>query len=212
MVVMDEWDTLRGFLQGIASPGPAGGGGAASALTGATAAALVAMVAGVSAPRAPADAGLREIVTGMDRLRSRLLRLIERDIAAFGRVVEARRDPGATRAQAVREALMAATEVPLEMAAAGAQILEQCVGLLAFARPSTRADLGVAGALAAAALEGAVITARANLEALDAPEYVAGARRRLDELLGEGTDLRARLAEGLSSEPRRPSRSDVGTS
>lgn len=211
MVVMDEWDTLRGFLEGIASPGPTGGGGAAAALTGATAAALVAMVAGVAASRAPTDAGLRDIVTKMESLRSRLLRLIEHDVKAFGRVVDAQRHTGAKRAMAVREALMGATEGPVQMAVASAQVLEQCVAVLPFARQSTRADLGVAGALAAAALESAAITAGANLEALDAPEYVAGARSRLGELLGHSAALRAQLAEGLASDARRSSRSDAGT-
>lgn len=179
------------MLEGIARPGPSGGGGAAAALAGATAAALVAMVAGVAALRAPGDAGLREIVAEADTLRDRLLRLIERDVEAFGLVVEARRVTGDTRAAAVREALVGATEVPLELAAGSARVLEQCLVLLPAARPSTLADLGVAGVLAAAALEGAALTARANLEGLDAPAFVADARRRLDQLVRDGAALRA---------------------
>ena len=190
---MENWETVRGLLEGIASPGPSGGGGAAAALAGATAAALVAMVAGVAALRAPDDVGLREIVAEADTLRERLLGLIERDVEAFGRVVEARRRTGDARASAVREALVGATEVPLELAAASARILERCLVLLPAARPSTLADLGVAGALAGAALEGAALTARANLEGLEAPGFVADSRRRLDRLLRDGAALRARL-------------------
>jgi len=191
--VMDAGETVDGLLDRIASASPAAGGGAAAALAGATAAALVAMVGGVAARHAPAAASVREIVAEADALRARLLALIARDVDAFGRVVDARRRGDEARAAAVRDALVGATEVPLELAAASARILEQCVAVLPAARPSTLADVGVAATLAAAALEGAAITARANLEGLDAPTFVADTRRRLDRLLEAGAGFRARL-------------------
>ena len=186
-------ETVEGLLARIASAGPSGGGGAAAALTGATAAALVAMVAGVAAHRAPDDAGLRGMVDEADLLRARMLALIDGDVEAFGRVVQARRRTDDGRAAALREALIGATEVPLELAAASARVLEQCASLLPRARPSTLADVGVAATLAAAALEGAALTARANLEALDAPAFVAESRHRLNRLLREGAALRSRV-------------------
>jgi formiminotetrahydrofolate cyclodeaminase len=191
--VTTEGGTLRELLDGIASPSPSGGGGAAAALAGATAAALVGMVAGVAAARAPEDADLREIVGEAEALRKRMLALIECDVAAFGRVVEARRRTDDGRATAVRDALIGATEVPMELASASARVLGQCMVLLPRARPSTVPDLGVAATLAAAALEGAAITARANLDTLDAPAFVAESRRRLDGWLREAADLRSRL-------------------
>jgi len=199
---MGERETVRGLLEAIASPGPEGGGGAAAALTAATAAALVAMVGGVAARHAPSEAGLREIVADAEALRQRLVVLIERDVQAFRRVLEAARRRDETRAPALRDALVEATEVPLELAAASARILERCLVLLPAARASTLADLGVAGALAAAALEGAALTARANLEGLDAPAFVADARRRLDQLVRDGAALRARLTHALPGRAR----------
>lgn len=193
-------ETVGGLLSRIARPGPEGGGGAAAALTAAAAAALVAMVGGVAARHDPADVMLGEIVAEAEGLRRRLTALIERDVEAFRRVVEAARRKDETRAAALRDALVGATEVPLELAAGSARILEHCVALLTAARPSTRADLGVAAALAAAALEGAALTARANLRGLDAPDFVADTRRRLETLLQDGIGLRARLAEALSSD------------
>ena len=162
-------------------------------MTGATAAALVAMVAGVAAHRAPADTRLREIVGEAEALRIRMLAIVDRDVEAFGRVVEARRCTGDARAAAVSEALIGATEVPLELAAASARVLEQCAEVLPRARPSTLADIGVAATLAAAALEGAALTARANLEILPASAFVAESRRRLDGWLRQSATLRARL-------------------
>jgi formiminotetrahydrofolate cyclodeaminase len=194
---MDAGETVRGLLGRIASAGPEGGGGAAAALTGATAAALVAMVGGVAARHARADGGVAEIVAEADALRARLLALIARDVEAFGRVVDARRRRDETGPAALRDALVQATEVPLELAGASARILEQCVALLPTARPSTLSDVAVAATLAAAALEGAALTAGANLEGLDAPAFVAEARGRLDRLLRDGAALRARLARAF---------------
>jgi len=151
------------------------------------------MVAGVAARRATEDARLGEIVEEMQALRTRMLALIDRDVEAFGRVVEARRHTGDARAAAVSDALIGATEVPLELAAASARVLEQCAEVLPRARPSTLADIGVAATLAAAALEGAALTARANLEILPASAFVAESRRRLDGWLRQSATLRARL-------------------
>jgi formiminotetrahydrofolate cyclodeaminase len=195
-------ETVEGLLARIASPDPSGGGGAAAALTGATAAALVAMVAGVAAHREPEEAPLREIVDEMRALRSRMLALVEGDVEAFGRVVEARRRTDDGRAAAVRDALIGATEVPLELAAASTRVLERCAAVLPRARPSTLADVGVAASLAAAALEGAVLTARANLDGLDAPAFVAESRSRLNRLLREGAALGARLPRAREADER----------
>jgi formiminotetrahydrofolate cyclodeaminase len=199
---MGACGTVQELLERIASPDPSGGGGAAAALTGATAAALVAMVAGVAARREPEDAGLREIVGEMRASSARMLALIDGDVAAFGRVVEARRRTDDSRAEAVRDALIGATEVPLELAAASRRVLEQCASVLPRARPSTLADIAVAATLAAAALEGAALTARANLDALEAPAFVAETRRRLEGLLREGAGLRSRLPRA-SEDPGR---------
>jgi formiminotetrahydrofolate cyclodeaminase len=190
---MGASDTVESLLGRIASPDPSGGGGAAAALTGATAAALVAMVAGVAARRSTEDPWLGEIVEEMQALRTRMLALIDRDVEAFGRVVEARRRTDDARATALSDALIGATEVPLELAAASTRVLEQCAAVLPRARPSTLADIGVAATLAAAALEGAALTARANLEVLPASAFVAESRRRLDGWLRQGTALHARL-------------------
>jgi glutamate formiminotransferase/formiminotetrahydrofolate cyclodeaminase len=214
--MMHTQETVHELLARIASPGPAGGGGAAAALAGALAAALVEMVAGVAARRAPDDARLREIVAEAGTLRARVLGLIERDVEAFGRVVEARRRTDAARAADVCDALIGATEVPLELATASALILEQCASVLPAARPSTLADIGVAATLAVAALESAAITARANLDALAAAPagsasppcfdlepsmFVADCRRRLQELREAGAALRARLPRAAEVEP-----------
>ena len=181
------------LLARIADPAALAGGGAASALAGAAAAALVAMVGGIAARHAAS--GPAEVAADADRLRRRLTELIAVDIDTYGRVLEARRRRDAARAAALREALVGATRVPLEIAEASLRILEHCVTLRPFARPRTVADVDVAGVLAAAGLEGAILTAQANLEGLDAPAFLAETGRRLAALRERGRELRARLGQ-----------------
>jgi formiminotetrahydrofolate cyclodeaminase len=191
--VADDPTTVDALLARIASPGVLAGGGAAAALAAAAAAALVSMVAAVAARHASDRARPTGIAADAEGLRRRLADLIGLDVLAYGRVLEARRS--ASGQAALREALVAATEIPVELAARCVTILERCVETLPLARPSTIADVGVAGVLAAAALEGAVITARANLDGLDDPSFVAETRRKLDDLRRRGGRLRARLAQ-----------------
>jgi formiminotetrahydrofolate cyclodeaminase len=190
-------ETVEGLLARIAGAGPEAGGGAAAALTAATAAALVAMVSGIATRYAPEESGPREIAGEAEALRQRLIALIGLDVSAYRRVLEARRDTTESRAVAVRDALVGATEVPLEVATASARLLEHCVALLAPARPGTRSDLRVAGLLAAAALDAAALTARTNLQALEAHPFVVDAGAQLDRLLQHGGALRARLSQSL---------------
>lgn len=193
--------TVESLLARIASASPSAGGGAALAMTAAVAAALVAMVAGIAVRHAPVVPGLADIVAEAEALRARLTALVELDVDAYQQVIAARRrsDPG--RDVALRDALVGATKVPLEIAAAGTRLLEHCMTLLAHARPSTLADLGVAGFLAWAVLEGAALTARSNLDASDDRAFVTAARRRLDEAVHRGAPLRARLAQAFVASP-----------
>lgn len=191
-------ETVDSLLARIAAAGPDAGGGVAGALTAATSAALVAMVGGIAARHAPDDAALGDLVGDAEGLRGRLTDLIELDATVYRRVLEARRQPEAIRSAALRDALIGATEVPLEVASASCRLLEHCVALLSLARPSTLADLGVAGLLAAAALEAAALTARVNLRALQDPDFVAEAGRRLEESRQHGRVLHARLSQTIA--------------
>ena len=123
-------------------------------------------------PHAPSD-DLAQVDQEAEALRARLTALVQEDADAYAVVIEARRAPAEQRPQAVRAALVRATEVPVEIASAAQRILALCDRLAMSARASTVSDLGVAVILAAAALEGAALTARVNLRDLDDPEFVS---------------------------------------
>jgi formiminotetrahydrofolate cyclodeaminase len=190
-------ETLASFLGRMASATPAVGGGAAAALAGAAAAALLAMVAGIAARHAASStaAELAARISEADALRARLGELIEQDVHAYAAVIEARRLAAPARGDAVRDALVRATEVPLEIARAAARALDAAAAVVPLARPSTVGDLAVAAALAGAALESAALTAGMNLTALDDAAFVQATRAELDRMVAHGAGLRRRITE-----------------
>jgi len=192
-------DRLEGFLDRLASEAPTPGAGAATALTAAASAAVVAMVCRVTARRTAPSDDLAQIDQEAETLRARLTALVREDADAFAAVIEARRAPAERRPQAVRAALVRATEVPVEIASAAQRILALCDRLVMSARASTVSDLGVAVILAAAALEGAALTARVNLRDLDDPAFVSRSRAVLAKLVEDAAVTRQRLAQGVAA-------------
>jgi glutamate formiminotransferase/formiminotetrahydrofolate cyclodeaminase len=115
---------------------------------------------------------MKEIKSGCERLRRELLALARADGEAFDAVLAAGRLPQTSPAEIdARESAMAAanleaTRVPLRTAAACAEV----VGLAARAAKSGNrnavTDAGVAGLLAQAAGEGALLNVQINLKSL----------------------------------------------
>jgi formiminotetrahydrofolate cyclodeaminase len=193
-------EPVEDFLRRLADVTPAPGGGAGAALGAATAAALVAMVARVARARGgpagavpPADTEARA-----DAHRERLVRMMTLDGEAYLAVVEAGRRPPADRAAAREAALRHATVLPVELARRAGEVLDLGQAVAAVARPSTLSDLGVAAALAGAALEAAALIARANLRALDDAAFTTEMERALREATAAGERARSRIMGALA--------------
>jgi formiminotetrahydrofolate cyclodeaminase len=134
-----------------------------------------------------------------EALRGRLTALVQEDADAYAAVIQARRVADERRAHALRTALVKATEVPVEIARAASRILALCAQLAPSARASTVSDLGVAVALAAAALEGAALTARVNLRDLDDGAVVLRTQATLAVLAEESAAIRQRVAQVIAA-------------
>ena len=189
------------FLAALASGTPAPGGGAAAGLAGALAAALVAMVCRVTVAKDHAAAALDAVASGADGLRRRLAALVDDDVDAYRRVIEARRR-GADGRPALAVALTRATEVPLALVTGSRDVLRMCEAAGGRARSSTLSDLAVAASLAWGALEAGAVTARANLTELTDVEFVRVAERAVADLLAEGERLHRRVAEMIAPRMR----------
>jgi glutamate formiminotransferase len=145
---------LPEFLDALASPSATPGGGSAAAAAAAMAAALGSMVTRLSKIDASAFEEDRRYFT----------EAVDRDAAAFNRVMAAYKHPKAERAPYVEEALHGAAEVPLEVAERVHALQRRLNGLEVPARFGS--DLAVAKALAVAASAGAVENVNINLDGI----------------------------------------------
>ncbi len=199
---------VRGFLDELASASPAPGGGSVAALAGAIAAALTLMVSRLTIGREKFRAQeetMRGALGRAEDLRHRLLALVDKDTEAFLRVISAYRMPKGTdaekraRAQAVQRAVVAATEVPLEVAALSLEALEMAAVALEHGNPNTASDAGVAFLMALAGARGASLNVRINLDSIDDEVAREKLRHRLDKVLAQVDEFESKISRILKS-------------
>jgi glutamate formiminotransferase/formiminotetrahydrofolate cyclodeaminase len=188
--------TVGRFLDLLASSEPTPGGGAAAALAAAGGAALLAMVARLTAGRR----GYEAVASRMGELTERasadgaaLLALADRDTAAFDAVMAAHRLPHrsdqerAARTEAVQAALLAAAEVPLEVARRAAELLPAARELMESGNANALSDAYSAGRLLQAAVASALANVDINIASVTDPGRVAA-------LAGDAQRYRERVA------------------
>ncbi len=184
--------SLNAFLDELASSSPAPGGGSVAALSGALGAALTSMVCNLTVGKkkyADVEDELKNVLVQSEHLREQFTELIERDTVAFNKVMEAFALPKETepqkalRAAAIREATKEATLVPLE-------VMKHCIDALALAQTvaakgnaNSVTDAGVSALMLHAAVEGAGLNVRTNLNALNDPEFVGWKEDEVQSLL-----------------------------
>jgi len=184
---------LQAFLAELASADPVPGGGSVAALGGALAASLVTMVCRLTLGKKGYEAvstELEVILPRAETLQQELRDLMQADIDAYARVMDAYKLPKQTdaektaRAQAVQDALKGASDVPLRVA-------ERCGDVLALARivaekgnRNAASDAGVGALMAEAGLRGAALNVSINLGAIKDEAYVRERRARVAELIG----------------------------
>jgi formiminotetrahydrofolate cyclodeaminase len=202
--------TLGAFGAELASDSPAPGGGSAAALAGSVGAALVAMVCRLSLGRddvAATDEELSGALEESERLRLRLLELVDEDTAAFGAVMAALRMPKeddaqrSARAEALRRAKLGAAEPPLETLSAARQTIELVGSLAGRTNANVESDLGVAVQLALAAAEGALLNVAVNVATLppgdDADRYRRESRAEIEAARAAAAGASETIAAGL---------------
>lgn len=160
---------VKDFTHQLASGNPTPGGGSAAALAGAMGAALVAMYCNLTVGRkkyALVKDEMEEIAAVAWAGQEQLLGLVDRDSAAYQKIVAANRLPRQTeaekvqRSEAIDAATLEATRTPLETATAATKLLERAVSLASKGNPNALSDLQVGVQL----LFSAFIGARANVE------------------------------------------------
>jgi methenyltetrahydrofolate cyclohydrolase len=163
--------TLHSYVQATASASSTPGGGSVAAVVGALAAALGEMVANLTLGRerfAGAEAALLPVRDRLTQLRQNLLAAADADEAAYAAYRRAASLPRGTeaeksaRAAAMREALIASTEVPLDIARSAAEVAQILETVARDGNPRLRSDAALGALLAEVALRGALLNVRGN--------------------------------------------------
>lgn len=149
---------LERFLEILAAREPVPGGGGAAAVSVALGAALAAMAARYSGSRLD-DAG--ELARKADELRATVQSLIEKDAAAYSRVLEIYRSDDRS---GLSEALSAAADVPLSIAIAGVEVSELGVLIAEHGNLNLRGDAVTAVLLAESGARAAGLLVNLNLD------------------------------------------------
>ena len=186
------------FIDDLASSAPTPGGGGASAYCGALAAALASMVGNLTVGKARyvnVELQVKESLTRLDALRGELVELVEADARAYQPVAAVYRMPKnspeeiETRNAALQNALVGATEVPLQIMRACCSVIDEADFMAHNGSRLAISDAGSASTFAKAALEGASLNVRINIASLDDGVLAAGYEKEMNRLLDEGCAL-----------------------
>jgi glutamate formiminotransferase/formiminotetrahydrofolate cyclodeaminase len=176
------------LLEAVAAPTPTPGGGSVSALAGALAASLGQMVAGLARKKKshaqyvePLSAAIAELETRAHDLAGAM----DRDAASYDAVLAAFKMPKESaedqqrRNVAIESATRGATEVPMGVAEAAADLIERLRQLEAITPASMASDVRVGKLMAVAAANGALANVQINLETLSDSAYISKMNSRV---------------------------------
>lgn len=177
--------SLKNFLDELASKKPVPGGGSVSALAGALAAALCSMVANLTLANkkySKVHKNIAKVLKETEKLRQQLYELIEEDTKAYQKVVEAYKTSNANKnsSHLVQQALKKAALTPLKIAQTAAQLLKPLKTLAKEGNKNAISDCGVAKHLIEAAVKGAILNIKINLKYIEDKKFVADTRKKLN--------------------------------
>jgi formiminotetrahydrofolate cyclodeaminase len=189
--------TLIQFADQAAARSPTPGGGSVAAYLGGVGAALGAMAARFTQGRKgfeAHEAALADEIAQLDRLRARLLRLVDDDAASYDKVTAAYALPKASepekaaRKAAVDGALREALQTPLGTCRVAVEALSLLERLAGHVNPNLASDVAVGAYALAAGFRGAWVNVLINLSGLKDDALRA-------QVLAEGEALGARVRQ-----------------
>jgi glutamate formiminotransferase / formiminotetrahydrofolate cyclodeaminase len=177
------------FIEHLAAATATPGGGSAAAAAGAMAAALASMVAGLSRGKKAYlqhEQQLSQALARLSQLREELKARIDADAESYNRVLTAYKQAksSADGDALIDTAMKGATSVPLETAEKAREVADIVASLRPITNPNMASDLTVSGALAQAAIQGALANVEVNLGALKDAGFAALVRSKLARLQG----------------------------
>jgi len=194
--------TFADLLARVGEKTPSPGGGAVTGAVGALAAALAQMVvafAGAKPESPPVDPPLAEVLHRLERARAVMLELAEEDAQAYAALNAVLRLPkdDPSRARDLPALARTATQIPMAMMAAAAEVLHILEGLPARIGKHLKSDLAIAAVLSEATARAARRTVQVNLPLLPQDDATE-AQSTSDQILATAS-RRARAVETACS-------------
>lgn len=189
--------TVKAFAEETSRESAAPGGGTISAYMGALGAALATMVANLSAHKAGWDDRWQEFSVWADKgqsLISELLALVDEDTQAFNRIMAAFSMPKKTEAEqaarkeAIQQATLYATQVPLHTMKASYQTFDICRQMTLQGNPASVSDAGVGALAARAAVLGAGLNVKINAASLNDSTKAQSLVAEADDLIRKANE------------------------
>ncbi len=197
-----ERETITDFVAEVASNKATPGGGAVAAHAASLGAALGEMVARMTLGRekfAEVEDDVRDALAILTQLHQRLVQAVNEDSTSFERVIDARRLSQASseekleRDSHVEEALKGAAIVPLEVAGAAVQVLEQLEMLAELGNPNALSDAATGARLLAAAVASARYNVLVNTNSIGDEEFVTEHLSRAEDLQERANEIASRI-------------------
>lgn len=183
--------TITEFLSRTASSDPVPGGGSVSALGAAISAALSEMVAALTIGRKGYESSEKEMMEIIQRargLREKLTKDIDRDSDAYSQVITAFRLPNDTeenknrRRQAVQDGFKQAALIPLGVAKDASDLLNLAEKVVKRGNKNAVTDAAVAVMIARAAILGALLNVKINLNSIKDKNFVDDIKSQVQEI------------------------------
>lgn len=184
-------ESLKKYLDDLASNKPAPGGGSAAALTAATGAALISMVANFTVGKEKyksVEGEIKGVLSQAESLRQKLMNLVDEDVAAYKKISAAFKLPKDNpedkrkRSEAIQQALKEVLVPPLEVCKCCQKASELCTVLAEKGNLNLISDVGVAVSLLDSAFQSALLNVEINLKSIKDETFILQIRKILEPM------------------------------
>lgn len=195
--------TIGEYLDQLASSAPAPGGGSVAGLVGALAAGLGQMVVSLTAKNEP-ESPLTEQFATLGAARAALLAAAAADERAYSAYIESARMPKTTgeekerRRNAMQAALTNAASVPLMLAEAACNMLEELAPVIREGTPHALSDAEMAIILAQTTVSTGLVNVRVNIPLIKDQARARSLASRAAAVESKSSRLAAELLDALA--------------
>lgn len=194
--------TVGEFVAKLASAAPTPGGGGTAALCGALGTALGAMVGFLTvgkAKYAAVESEIKELIEKSERIRARLVELVDGDAEAFAPLAAAyalpKDMPG--RNETMEKCLREAAAVPMEILELSGEAAGLMRGFADMGSALAISDAGCGAALCRSAMCAAALNVRVNTRLMRDREYADKLNSRVDALLNDKRHVAEEIYEDV---------------